>query len=257
VPFVLYIILYGELWSGDLKVLRDSAEHWCREVAGARVHGTTRRVPREVFETDEQQRLLPAPTTPFDVPRWSSPKVHPDHHVQVLHALYSVPTRFIGKTLRARVDQKTVRLYLQGELVKSHQRVEAGGRATDPSDYPVGKAPYATRSLDALLVRARAQGEHVGQYAEQLLSGALPWTRMRQVYGLLRLCERYGAADVDALCKRSLAFDVLDVPRVERMLRSAQRAVESAQEGRVVRLPSSRFARDRASFVTMQTKGGE
>jgi hypothetical protein len=33
--------------------------------------------------------------------------------------------------------------------------------------------------------------QHVGTYAERLLAGPLPWTRMRQAYGLLRLCERY------------------------------------------------------------------
>jgi hypothetical protein len=31
---------------------------------------------------------------------------------------------------------------------------------------------------------------------------------MRQGYGLVRLCERYGADKVNALCKRSLVFDV-------------------------------------------------
>jgi transposase len=257
VPFVRERWFAGESFSDDLDILRSSAEDWCRDVAGARVHGTTRRVPRQVFEMEERPLLLPAPTTPFDVPRWSSPKVHPDHHVQVMRALYSVPTRFIGKTLRARVDQKTVHLYLQSELIKSHTRVAPGERSTDPSDYPVGKAPYATRSIDDLLARARACGEHIGRYAERLLSGVLPWTRMRQAYGLLRLAERYGAADVDALCKRSLAFDVVDVPRVERMLKQAQRAEEGAPEGRIIRLPTSRFARDPSSFVTMPHKGVE
>jgi len=257
VPFVRERWFAGESFSDDLEALRSSAEHWCRDVAGTRVHGTTRRVPREVFETEERHLLLPAPTAAFDVPRWSSPKVHPDHHVQVLRALYSVPTRFIGKTLRARADQKSVRLYLQGELIKTHPRVAAGKRSTDASDYPVGKAPYATRSADSLIARARSSGEHVGLYAEQLLSGVLPWTRMRQAYALLRLCERYGASKVDALCKRSLAFDVVDVPRIERMLKQAQRAEDRAPEGRVVPLPTSRFARDRSAFATIPPKGGE
>jgi len=36
----------GETFT-DLAHARKSAEHWCREIAGMRVHGTTRRVPRE------------------------------------------------------------------------------------------------------------------------------------------------------------------------------------------------------------------
>ena len=257
VPFVRERWFAGESFSDDLAMLRAAAETWSRDVAGSRIHGTTRRVPREVFEAEEREVLLPPPSEPFDVPRWSSPKVHPDHHVQVARALYSVPTRYIGKKLRARVDKRTVRLYLQSELIKSHPRVQPGKRSTDTQDYPAGKAPYASRSVDALIVRARALGEHIGIYAERLLAGPLPWIKMRQGYGLLRLCERYGVDKVDALCKRSLAFDVVDVPRLERMLKQAQSAEDTAPPGRVVSLPKSRFARDPKSFATMTPKGGE
>lgn len=257
VPFVRERWFAGESFSDDIALLRDAAQAWSRDVAGGRIHGTTRRVPREVFAGEEQQFLLPAPTDPFDVPRWSEPKVHPDHHVQVARALYSVPTRYIGKKLRARVDKKTVRLYLQGDLIKTHPRMPPGKRSTDPNDYPVGKAPYASRSVDSLITRARGLGEHVGVYAERLLAGPLPWMKMRQGYGLVRLCERYGIDKVDALCKRSLAFDVIDVPRLERMLRQAQVAEDTAPAGRVVPLPTSRFARDPKTFATIAPQGGE
>ena len=33
----------------DLAHLRDTAARWCRDVAGERIHGTTRRKPLEVF----------------------------------------------------------------------------------------------------------------------------------------------------------------------------------------------------------------
>jgi hypothetical protein len=83
--------------------------------------------------------------------------------------------------------------------------------------------------------------------------------KMRQGYALVRLCDRYGSARVDALCGRALAFDVVDVPRIERMLKHAQKAEDGAPEGRVVALPPSRFARDPKSFSTISSskKGGE
>jgi transposase len=254
VPFVRERWFAGESFTDDLDVMRASAEHWCRDVAGTRIHGTTRRVPREVFETEEQKELLSAPQEPFDVPRWTEVKVHPDHHVQVAKSLYSLPTAYIGKKLQARLDKKTVRLYLRGELVGCHARVAPGKRSTDLSHYPVGKAPYASRNVESLVGRSRELGEHVGIYAERLLAGPLPWTRMRQAYGLVRLCERYGSERVDAHCKRALEFDVVDVPRIERMLKQARLSEESAS-GKVVTLPPSRFARDAAAFATI--KGAE
>jgi transposase len=259
VAFVRERWFEGEAFDDDLKALRDSAATWCRDVAGMRVHGTTRQVPRLVFEQQELPHLKPVPEAPFDVPRWTEAKVHPDHHVQVARALYSVPTAHVGKKLRVRVDKRSVRLYWHNELVKSHSRVEPGKRSTDTADYPTGKAPYATRTVDGLATQARALGEHVGVYADRLLAGPLPWTKMRQVYALLRLCQRYGSERVDALCARALAFDVVSVPRIERMLKQAQKAEDGAPEGRVVQLPSSRFARDPSSFATRPdaTKGGE
>jgi transposase len=257
VPYVRERWFAGESFDDDLTALRASAARWCKEVAGARVHGTTRQVPRDVFEHEERAHLLPAPTCRFDVPRWAAAKVHPDHHVQVARSLYSVPTAYVGKTLRVRVDRLSVRMYLGQQLVKTHPRVAPGKRSTDPADYPVGTAPYARRSFEALVARARETGHNVGIYAERLLSGPLPWTRMRQAYALLRLCERYGVQRVEAVCARAIAFDVIDVPRIERMLKAARHAEAEAQSsGRVVTLPKSRFARDPSSFATRR-KGGE
>jgi len=261
VPYVRERWFAGETFADDdIVALRKHAMIWCRDVAGARLHGTTQRVPREVFEAEEKAHLLKAPEQPFDVPRWTTAKVHPDHHIQIARALYSVPTKYLHQRVRVRLDSRSIEVYFQHELVKKHTRVPAGKRATDPNDYPVGKAPYAQRSIDSILQRARQFGEHVGRYAERLLEGPLPWVKMRQAYGLLRLCERYSPERVDALCSRSLAFDVVDVRRIERMLKQAKLDEQSAPEGRVVPLPKSRFARDPKSFETVKkpaAKGGE
>lgn len=237
---------------------RGHAERWCRDVAGTRVHGTTRRVPREVYETEEKPLMLPAPSAPFDVPAWTSAKVHPDHHVQIAHALYSVPTAYLGQQLEVRLDRASVRLYRGSELVKMHPRVAPGKRSTDPQDYPVGKAGYALRSVERIGTQARAHGVHVAEFVDRLLAGPLPWTRMRAAYGLLRLCERYGAARVDVLCARAIAFDVLDVGRIERMLKTAAKVeTQAVARGQVVALPIGRFARDAASFATRRCDGSD
>jgi transposase len=250
VPYVRERWFAGEAFGSDLAEIRRHAEHWCREVAGARVHGTTRRVPRDVYEGEEHAHMQPAPEGQYDVPHWSSPKVHPDHHVQVLKALYSVPTRYIGKTLEARADRNTVRLYFGAEMIKVHQRKAAGQRSTDVKDFPPGKAAWALRDIDTVLRKAHEYGAKVGAFAQRLLDGPVPWLKLRQAYGLLRLCERYGHDRVNALCERALIFDVIAVPRLEGMLKDARRTEEAAvATGRVIVLPA-RFARDATAFAT-------
>ena len=244
VPYVRESWFDGESFS-DIEDARRRAEEWCR-IATSRVHGTTRQVVNEHYTRDEKPVMLSAPTERFDVPLWTHAKVHPDHHLQVQHALYSVPTRYIGRTVRVRSDRLTVRVYLGGELIKMHPRVGPGQRSTDTNDYPEGKAGYATRNFQDIIKNAQKEGPNIGTYAERLFDRPLPWTTMRQGYQLLRLCKTYGPAKVDAVCQRALGFDVIDVPRIGRMLKQALKAEDAAeQQGTLRKLPREpRFARD-------------
>jgi len=252
VPYVRERWFAGEVFSSDIAQIRKHAEAWCRDVAGARVHGTTRKVPREVYQAHEKPHMQPTPVEPYDLPLWSEAKVHPDHHLQAQRALYSVPTRYIGKTVKVRSDRVVVRVYLGTELIKVHPRKGPGERSTDPSDFPPHKAPYALRDVDSLVRRAKEQGSHVGAFCERLLGGPLPWVKLRQAQGLLRLCERYGKDRVNAVCARALSFDVIHVPRIERMLQEARQIEDDGQKrGQVIPLPA-RFARDDKSFITRE-----
>jgi transposase len=251
VPYVRESWFDGETFV-DLEDARRSAELWCREIAGARVHGTTRRVPRELFESVEKLAMRGPPDLPFDVPMWfDKAKVHPDHHIQILHALYSVPNRYLRKYVRVRADKTQVKIYFGTELIKVHPRKAPGGRSTDASDYPAGKAIYALRDVDALVAKSREKGVHIGLYAERLLGGPLPWAKMRQAYALLGLCQKYGEGRVEAICQSALAFDVVSVPRIASMLKSAAKPTSPAEsQGNVVQLPLPRFARPTDHFET-------
>jgi hypothetical protein len=259
VPYARDNWFEGESFAGLIEA-RDSARHWCLQIAGTRVHGTTRRVPREVYEAEERSHMLPPPEAPFDVPHWGKATVHADHHIQFLKALYSAPHLYLHKEVRVRADKTLVRIYVGTELVKTHPRMPPGGRATDPNDYPPGKSAYALRDVTAVLTKAKAAGHHVGVYAERILAGALPWARMRAAYALLRLCDKYGAGRVEALCQSALAFDVIDVGRLAKMLQHAERCPAAAPaQGKVVQLPLSRprFARDDEQFRTRPSTRGK
>src|SRR5439155_16924305 len=183
---------------------------WSREVAGQRVHGTTRQVPLVAFRDREQPHLLPYDGVPYDVPTWRAVTVHPDHHVSFQYGLYSVPAASCppGTKLEVRGDRALVKLYRAGELVKVHPRQPQGGRSTDADDYPPEQAAYALRVPDRLLQQATALGPSVGAFAARLLEGPLPWAKLRQGQKLVRLAERYTAARLDAACARALGFDL-------------------------------------------------
>jgi transposase len=258
-PHVERLVQYarGRFWKGgiffDLADARRQAEQWSREVAGQRVHGTTRRLPLVVFEDEEHDQLLPYDGIPYDVPLWKGVTVHPDHHVNVLYALYSAPNTTCppGTKLEARCDRALVKLYRQGELVKVHPRKPRGGRATDPDDYPPERTAYAMRSPDRLVRQAITIGPNAGQFAERLLDAPFPWSKLRQGQKLLRLAERYTPARVDAACARALGFGLVDVRRLERILVLAlehEGRPEPPADDVVLPLPAGRYVRPGQAF---------
>ncbi len=66
----------------------------------------------------------------------------------------------------------------------------SGGRSTDYSDYPEGRAPYAMRWPDYYRKRARELGSAAGDFTDKLLNGEFPWSRLRQEQKLLRWKDR-------------------------------------------------------------------
>src|SRR6266852_5439359 len=204
------------------------------------------------IDAAERPALLPAPTEPYDVPLWCEPKVARDHFAQVAKALYTLSTRLIGKTLRARADRATVRFYDGAALVKVHARQPPGGKSVDPSDFPPEKAAYAMRDVDFLQREAARHGDAVGGFARALLAGPLPWTRMRHVYALLGLCRRYGDARVEETCATALAAEMTDIRRLGRMLARAAPPTPPSACPQVIPLarylrPSSQYALPLAS----------
>jgi transposase len=236
----------------DLAQVQREAIRWCRDTAGQRVHGTTRRRPLAVFEDEEKPKLRPLERPRFDPPAWTQAKVHPDHHVQFQKALYSVPTRHVGKTVWVRGDSKLIRIFVDGECVKTHERMKQGCRSTDFLDYPAELAPYAMRDPEAMVREARRQGEHVGRFAEKLLAGPFPWSKLRQAQKLLRLSNKYGRQRLEVACRRALYFELFNVRRLENLLRAdLARENERSGEprGQLVLLPPARFLRPAESFT--------
>lgn len=254
VPYVRNNFFAGETFA-DLADVRVRAERWCTHTAGMRVHGTTQCRPIEAFRAEELALLLCLPGAPFDVPRWSEPKVHRDFHVEVDKALYSAPHEFIGRHVKARRDSRSVKLYFRGELIKVHPRMAPGQRSTDPADFPTGKEIYATRDLDRLRRMAADHGDAIGVYAAALLDTPSPWTKMRQVYRLLGLVKKWGPERVDTACRRALDAEAVDVNLVSRMLERAREDTTPDARPDTVVVVQGRFARDPSEYAATKEAG--
>ena len=240
-----------------LKTLADArrrAREWCLNEYGMHRHTRTQRMPLEHFTAEEKGVLLPAPTDAYEVPLRATPKVHRDQHAMVAKAIYSFPRPFVGKTLEAVATRTTVRFYENRVLVKTHPRKPPGGRSTDPNDFPAEQAALAMRDIDFLRRRAAQHGEAVGRFADAILEGPLPWTRMRRVYALLGLCRRFGSLRVQEACTEALGFGLADVKRLARALKNGPVPPAPAGTNRVI--PLARYLRPPSQYaLPISTRG--
>lgn len=249
-------------FAGEEFTDRDHAQReairWCRTVAGLRIHGTTRKRPLVVFEQEEQHALLALAPERFDVPVFADCMVHRDHHIQFQKAIYSLPTQYIGKRVFVRGDRALVRIYYQQQLIRTHPKKKPGERSTIYEDYPKEKSAYAMRDVNYYIRTAAGHGEQQGAFMAELLAGDVPWAYLRQAQSLLRLNDKYGSARVEAACARAVRFGLLNVKRVEGMIRQAMER-ESAPVPRttatVTPLPLPRFQRDPEYFRQPHPQG--
>lgn len=201
-PYVRDSMWRGREWR-DLEHMQASALAWCIDVAGRRRHRSLDGAqPAAVFTAVEAPALTGLPVAPFELAAWSRPKVHPDCHVKVGRALYSVPWRLIGRHVDAREADRTVEVFVDGTLVKTWARIERG-RQTDYADYPPEKVAFFMRNPTWCRRRARELGPAVVEVIDGLLElNALH--RLRSAQGVLGLADKHSPQRLDAACRRAI-----------------------------------------------------
>lgn len=190
----------------SLAQMRAEAVRWCLQVAGQRqCRPLDGAAPLSVFRGVEQPALMGLPGQPFELATWSRGKVGPDIHVKVGKTLYSVPWKYIGKTVDARSTQSTVQLFIEGESIKTHVR-KPKGKQTDLNDYPPERIAFFQRTPVWCRKRAAEIGPACAAVIEELLAGnALH--HLRSAQGVLGLADRHDVGRLEAACARALAAD--------------------------------------------------
>jgi transposase len=247
-------------WKGreirDLVTANAELREWNMNQAGLRDHGTTRQQPRVVFETVEKQALLPLPEKPFDLVTFKMAKVHPDCHVTVEGAYYSVPFRYTGRELLVHLTNNMIDLYLNHELVASHTRTyRKGHRTTVLAHYPPEKAAFLEHQPQWCLAESEKVGPATHELIRQLLLEGHPYDNLRKAQNILGLQRKYLPAQIEAACQRALKYDTTTYISIKNILARGLEAesVASREEPMVVsgsyafERPVTDFTRDWAT----------
>ena len=190
----------------SIEEANERAVRWCRQEVGQQEHGTTKRKPYPTFLEEEKPKLTPLPEQPFEQPLWKQCTVHPDHHVVFDRSYYSVPTRYLGKTVWVKGTRKLVEIFHEHALIKTHCRAQRPGQwQTDQQDYPAQKLAYLMATPTYCRSQAAQYGDCTARYVEAIL-GDHAMRNLRKAQAVLRLGKKYGTEALEQGCERALQF---------------------------------------------------
>ncbi|MFC4304715.1 IS21 family transposase [Cohnella boryungensis] len=104
----------------SLQDLNEQARHWLDTVANKRLHGTTFRVPLELWK---EERLTPVNDVSFAYAERHQRKVTSDCYVSYEANRYTVPFAYVGSLVEIQDEKNgSLRFYCGGQLIAEHPK---------------------------------------------------------------------------------------------------------------------------------------
>lgn len=190
---------------------------WEQQVADHRIHGTTRRQVRALFEEHEWRALLPLPDQRFPLFREARRKVHRDGHVEVERSYYSVPPEYLSREVWVRWDSRLVRIYNDRfEQIAIHCRAQRGAFSTQQLHLASQKISTVERGAEYLLRRAALVGPWSALWTRQMLQArGIPGIRVLQ--GFLALAGRLSASVLEKACQTAAKHQLWRLRHLRRL----------------------------------------
>lgn len=206
---------------------------WLDRKCNARVHGTTRKIPAELFAAVESKALKALPKETYRQPQVGQREVYRDCHVYIQYNYYSVPFEYVGKTVNIEVDEALVRIYYESETIAIHQKIAGRGQfSTEEAHYPAYKLVFSSTNQQ---LYAKKMLE-IGEYAHQLFAVLVkeqPNYWHNTVKGILSLRKRFTNDIINSSCYRALSYGAIQYKQLKSICESGCYRLPIDQQERV------------------------
>ena len=124
--------------------LKKNIDEWCNET-----HTTTRRIPNQHYLLEEKALLLPLPKGRYRTKKMQSRKISPDSFVNINSNKYSVPVKYVGKTVLFRINYGfRIELYDAKEnYIMSFEQIDKKHQTLSNPEHYEAIAPKVSTSI--------------------------------------------------------------------------------------------------------------
>ena len=179
---------------------------------------------RSRFLELDRPALKALPARAYEYAQWKRAKVHPDYHIEVEHAYYSVPYKYIGERVEVRITARMIEIFAQRQLLAAHPRsFKRGARATLDAHRPANHRAVIDTTIERLLARAEAIAPAVAEVLrEQFNRKRHPEEALRVAQGILRLAQDFSPAKLAAACERAIKLKACSYRNVRALITTPQ-----------------------------------
>ncbi|MFH1726875.1 MAG: IS21 family transposase [Pseudomonadota bacterium] len=191
----------------DINDCKEKSRKWMEEKS-LRIHGTTKKVPGEVFENEEKNKLHKLPFEIFDTSEWTKHKLHPDCYLRIDKSLYSAPYSYVGEKLYAQKSNNYIKVYNRNlELIHTHKRANSTGeKVKHASHFPEWIELISSNSYEYYMSTAKKYGDIVYNYCQQLFSEK-DCEAYRMIQGIISLGKKHGRVKLENACFRATQYE--------------------------------------------------
>jgi hypothetical protein len=223
----------------SLQEQNESLWRWESQVADQRIHGTTKRQVRALFEEQERAALRPLPSSRFPQFREERRTVHRDGYVEVDKAYYAAPPEYVGRDVWVRWDSRLLRIHDdRWQSLYTHAITTAGKFRSCPGAIPQEKVSAVERGVEALLKQVGRIGTRTRDWCHAMVQArGVEGTRV--LVGLRALAHTHDTSAIEHACELALASGSYRLRTIREVLKRnggrKQEQFEFTQEHPVIR----------------------
>ena len=164
---------------------------------------------KDMFLSEEKDALLPLPETVYEYMDRKQVKVGQDFSFVYDKVHYSMPRKYLRKTLEIRAGADKIYVYNEhGDLIRTHDRCYTPKSwVVIPSDMPKEYGDYGYWNKPYFLAKA----ESIGPNTKILIQNVIekfdyPVQSFRSCHGILRFAEKYGNTALEECCREAILY---------------------------------------------------
>ena len=189
----------------DLDTAKEKLKEWTKDICNSRIHGTTRKIPREQFENIERPVLKKLPSRRYETNLIEKRHVNTSGHIYFRYNYYSVPYKYIGEDITLKTNGKLLWVYgKRFNQIAIHPVSKSQGEyITNENHIPDEKKLKGKEYFHKI---CKQMGEDVLKFLGNLQEKK-PRHWYRMISGVIALRKIYSDKTINLSCRRANAYN--------------------------------------------------